>query len=445
MMAALGDENLSDVFRLLRERVGIEPESCGVDTIAHVVRQRASATGADSLQLYLRRLLVDPAEFQELLEDIVVPETWFFRDSLAFRAMRCYLDACHSRGRGKLRCLSAACSTGEEVYSLAIALRDANVEPSQFCIVGTDVSRRSLALAQHGSFTARSFRDPDAQIGALCSRWCERTEDTWRVHDDLRTGVEFRWGNLAQPDFLAGEPPFDIVFCRNVLIYFHAEARRVAVRRLDRLLNPGGLLLCAAAEARIFSEAGFCSLSAEYPFAFRRQDSAVNVPATAVVVGQQPSDSRPPLLGTVSPALPRPRHADDASTVASRANPIASGGHSPLGIADATGAETSTTAMLRAAQQAADSGRLDLAESLCAEVLALEPGTAEAHYLRGVVRQAQGKLDEAQENLEKALYLDPRHYQALVHMMLLAERRGNLRLADNYRRRARQTMPMEAK
>ena len=444
-MAVVCDESLSEVFRLLREGAGIDPESCGLDSIAHVVRQRASASGAESPQHYLRRLLSDSAEFQELLEDIVVPETWFFRDSLAFRAVQYYLDACHSRGREKFRCLSVACSTGEEAYSLAIALRDANVEPSQLYIVGTDVSRRSLDLARHGSFSARSFRDPDAQIVALCNRWCERTGESWQVHDDLLAGVEFCWGNLAQPEFLAGEPPFDVVFCRNVLIYFHAEARRVAVRHLDRLLNPGGLLCCAAAEARIFSEAGFRSLSAEYPFAFRRQDNEVDVSATAATARQQCSETRPSQLGTVSSALPDPRYADCSVTAANRADPGASGAHVPIGVADGTGAEASQAATLRAAQQAADSGRLDVAETLCAHVLALEPGCAEAHYLRGVVRQAQGLLDEAQESLEKALYLDPRHHQALVHMMLLAERRGNRRLAENYRRRAKQTKPMEAK
>jgi len=444
-MAAARDESLSEVFRLLRERAGIEPESCGVDGIAHVVRQRAFASGAESTQHYLRRLLSDSAEFQELLEDIVVPETWFFRDSLAFRAVQCYLDSCHSRGRGTLRCLSVACSTGEEVYSLAMDLRDANVKPSQLRIVGTDVSRRSLDLARNGSYTARSFRDPDARIVALCDRWCERMGESWQVRNDLRAGVEFRWGNLAQPEFLAGEPPFDVVFCRNVLIYFHAEARRAAVRHLDRLLNPDGLLCCAAAEARIFSEAGFCSLSAEYPFAFRRQDNEVAVPATAVTARQQCPETRPPHLDTASSALPTPRHTGYSVKEANRADPGASAAHVPIGVADGTGAGASQAATLRAAQQAADSGRLDAAETLCAEVLALEPGSAEAHYLRGVIRQAQGMLDEAQESLEKALYLDPRHHQALVHMMLLAERRGNRRLADNYRRRARQTTPMEAK
>ena len=108
--------------------------------------------------------------------------------------------------------------------------------------------------------------------------------------------MEFRWGNLAQPEFLAGEPPFEVVFCRNVLIYFHAEARRMAVGHLHRLLSPDGLLCSAPAEARIFSEAGFRSLGSECPFAFRHQDnvarSAAGRQAAHAAIRRRPAASR---------------------------------------------------------------------------------------------------------------------------------------------------------
>ena len=176
----------------------MDPESFGLTGIAHVVKHRVSASGADSRQDYLRRLLLDPAEFQELLEELVVPETWFFRDVLAFRRLASYLDTWRLANRGTVRLLSVACSTGEEVYSLAIALREAGLEPSRFRILGTDVSRRSLGLAQEGMFHSRSFRNPDEAVCTLRARWFERVGESWRVRDELRTGVEFRWDNLAQ-------------------------------------------------------------------------------------------------------------------------------------------------------------------------------------------------------------------------------------------------------
>jgi chemotaxis protein methyltransferase WspC len=100
--------------------------------------------------------------------------------------------------------------------------------------------------------------------------------------------------------------------------------------------------------------------------------------------------------------------------------------------------------ILQAAQLAANNGNLEEADALCSQVLSQNPSSTEAHYLRGVVLQAQGLFSEAQRSLEKALYLDPRHYQALVHMMLLSEQRGDQSAMENYRRRARQAAPREA-
>jgi chemotaxis protein methyltransferase WspC len=440
-MATACDESLLTVFRLLQDRAGLDPDACGVDSIAHVVRQHVPAGG--SPQEYVRGLVRDPAAFQKLLEDVVVPETWFFRDRLAFRAVQHYLDACHPRNRTTLRCLSVACSTGEEVYSLAIALRNGNMAPSQLRILGTDVSNGALELARKGCYSSRSFRDPDAQFVEWRNRWCEPWAESWRVCDDLRSGVEFRWSNLAQPEFLAEEAAFDVVFCRNVLIYFHAEARRVAVRHLERLLSPDGLLCCAAAEARILNAAGFRSLGAEYPFAFQRP-SEDGLPLAAANVRRRRSDAQYS-FDTVCSAPPIAPCVNRTVTLADRVNSGISAVPASIAMPDAMGRAASIAARLQAAQQAADNGRLDEAETLCAQALALEPGSAESYYLRGMVCQAKGLFDEAQESLEKALYLDPRHYQALAHMALLAERRGDARQASNYRRRASRFAPQEAK
>ena len=101
-------------------------------------------------------------------------------------------------------------------------------------------------------------------------------------------------------------------------------------------------------------------------------------------------------------------------------------------------------ALLRAARKAADNGRLQEADLICGRMLERDFASAEAHYLKGVIHQAQGRFNEARRSLEKALYLDPRHYEALVHMMLLAEQAGDGVAAANYRRRAQQVAPREA-
>jgi chemotaxis protein methyltransferase WspC len=255
--------------------------------------------------------------------------------------------------------------------------------------------------------------------------------------------VEFQWGNLAQPEFLAGEPPFQVVFCRNVLIYFHPEARRVSVGHLHRLLSPDGFLCSAPAEARVFAEAGFSSLGGECPFAFRRQDKRAGLPAAAAIARQLRVRSQP--LSGGGARLP-PAHPRVDSPITSPVPPEQSDAdaRAPISAASTSPEEVPGQAILKAAQQAADDGRLEAADVLCGRVLARNPASAEAHYLKGVVRQAQGILTEAQQSLEKVLYLDPRHYQALVHMMLLAEQRGDEVAAANFRRRARRVAAGEA-
>ena len=460
LMAAEIDEIKSEVLRLLQQRVGMDTESFGTAAITQAVRNRVSASKAGSPQHYLRRLVLDPAEFQELVEDLVVPETWFFRDVLAFRAVARFLDARHGSNRPLVRVLSVGCSTGEEVYSLAIALREAGVAPPRFLILGTDLSRRSLELAKEGTFAPRSFREPGEQAGALRERWFERDGDSWRVREELRAGVQWRCANLAEPEFLTGEPPFHVVFCRNVLIYFHAEARQMAVRHLHRLLSRDGVLCATPAEARIFNAAGFASLGSECPLAFRRRDAtAAESPAPAIadspttLAGQVcklscagPKAGAPDVRSFDGPGDPsyKPSSAVGQVHGLSRQDAVPPQGARRDAGPSAAGEDSSGPAILRAARQAADSGHLEEADALCSRMLERDFASAEAHCLRGVIHQAQGRLNEARRSFEKALYLDPRHYEALVHMMLLAEQTGDCVGAANYRRRADRVAPGEA-
>jgi chemotaxis protein methyltransferase WspC len=433
----------AEILRLLRQRGGIDPDLFGIHGILHAIDKRAAAIGAASLQDYLDRLKSDEAEFQDLLEDLLVPETWMFRDALAFRSLKRYLDTSLSNRRRPLRALSVACSTGEEVYSLAIAFRESGFDPSQFQIVGADLCNRSLETARRGELNPRSFRGPEDENAAIRDRWCERDGPGWRIREDLHKGVDFVQGNLAQTDFLANEPTFEIVFCRNVLIYFHAEARRTAVENLRRLLSPEGVLYCSPAEARILSDTGFVGFDSDCPFAFRCPGTfAEPVPAASIGAdgGLHKSAESWHEIHSVWPDMSAKGVVKPVAQIERPASELPQ-----TGTGYALSAQKDTSDILDTARQAANDGRLEEAESLCAAILSSDPANIEAHYLRGVVLQARGMAAEAQRSLEKVLYLDPRHYQALVHMMLLSEQRGDQAATANYRRRAGQAAPTEAK
>jgi chemotaxis protein methyltransferase WspC len=421
----------------------MDPELFGVQSIAYAFNKRVVACGAESPQDYVNRLTSDAVEFQELLEDLLVPETWMFRDAIAFSSLGRFFSIWLSNHREPIRILSVACSTGEEVYSLAISLREAGFDPSRFQILGIELSRRALELAIRGELNPRSFREPDDKIAAMRERWCDSVGQSWQVRDVLHEGVDFKWGNLAQSDFLADESPFNVIFCRNVLIYFHAEARRTAVRNLHRLLSADGILYSAPAEARVFSDAGFQIFDNQCPFAFRYPPALADTTASAAVV-TRPQEKNVPLIGvSVELRKPAPLHAVRHITSSESIGRDSSKDYATNIGLNTNHEEPARQDMLLAARQAANYGRLQEADELCGQILALDPANTEAHYLRGVVFQAQGLISEAQRSLEKALYLDPKHYQALVHMMLLSEQRGDQNAMANYQRRARQVAPRE--
>jgi chemotaxis protein methyltransferase WspC len=422
MMSASRDDSLSEVFRLLQEYAGIEPESLGKKSIEFAIDRRMAATGEASVDELCRRLASDRAAMEELIEELLVPETWFFRDPLAYQSLSGFLVEKRWSTSDPIRVLSIACSTGEEVYSLAMLLRAGGLEPPQYGILAVDLSRAALSKAHAARYPATAFRDLGQRDAALRDRWCERIGDAWQVSSVLQEGIEYRRANVSQPDFLVDEPPFHVIFCRNVLIYLCAAARSTTMDHVRRLLHPDGLVYSAPAEAHIFAESGFRSLSGVCPFAFGRTECRGDSGREPVQKLRQ--------FAKIMAAVNRPmpigaRHAGSSL----------SPGHAGLTSAATAPRKAASKTALQTAQDAADRGELQEADAICDSILADDVACADAHCLRGIIRQVQGKTNEAEQSFAKALYLDPRHRGALTHVMLLAEHRGDLLGAANYRRR----------
>jgi chemotaxis protein methyltransferase WspC len=402
-MSTAADTSLKAIAALLAERIGLDAATLGERALAAAVRARRGA--AD----YLERLRADEVEFRALTEELVVLESWFFRDVQPFECLRWFAEeGCPGRPR-PLRLLSAPCGTGEEPYSMALALLAAGLGPDEFGIDACDLSRRALARAAEGAFGPRSFRESVLWAVPWCQRHLHAEAERVRVGEGLRARVEFHRGNLADPAFLAGQrATYDVIFCRNLLIYFTEGARQTALGHLHRLLRDGGMLYLGHTERRAALDPRFAPLDARYPFAL--------TPAAAVGGGQR--------MGVGEKAgRPSPR-------VATRGlNPP----QAPAALPPPT---TGASRSLEEARAAADAGRLDEAGRICEELVRQRPPPADAVCLLGVVRQAQGQADEAERWFQQALYLDPGCHEALVHLALLAEGRGDRARAAHYRRRA---------
>lgn len=230
-----------EVENLLAARLGFDIESIGRKAVETVIRQSMKDAGFSDATAYARMLSESADGWNSFVERVVIPETWFFRDVVPFELCANWARV---RMRGQpakvLRILSCPCSTGEEPYSLVMAMLQSGVAADSFIVDAFDVSRGALALAQTAVFNERSFRD-DAPWYRPAYFDPGQTGGAWRLKGSVASKVRFQHGNLISNEFLVDAEPYDLVFCRNLLIYLHSEARLSAVTALHRLTTEDGL------------------------------------------------------------------------------------------------------------------------------------------------------------------------------------------------------------
>jgi chemotaxis protein methyltransferase CheR len=252
-------------FRLLREEIR---EDCGLwyrDESRYLLEKRLQprlqALGLADFAAYHRYLRFDPGrelELDEASETLTTNETYFYREPYQLHAFTREilpaLAAANARTR-RLRILSAGCSTGEEVYTLAALVKESNLfEGWEVDLVGSDLSRRCVAQARAAAYGEHAFRMPDA---VPLRRWFHLRGGKWVVDDALRTMVRFQRENLMSPRALSTVYRLDAVFCRNMMIYFDLESRRALLRRLYQKMQGGGWLLLGHSESLLNVTADF--------------------------------------------------------------------------------------------------------------------------------------------------------------------------------------------
>lgn len=405
---------------LLGAATGLELDRRGV---SKAVRSRMRARGDDVLAAYVQQVHAGSAELDALVDEIVVPETWFFREPEAFAAACAIVDTKRARGE-PVRILSLPCASGEEPYSMAIALAERGVPEGAYSIDAMDVSAQALSRARAGIYSRNAFRGENL---AFRSRWFEQRGDAWHLHFAVREKVRFTRANLLELGVLAPLTRYDIVFCRNLLIYFDEATQAQAIRQLEQLLQPDGVLFSGYAEAPAFCRAGFTQAPYPRAFALVRRASAPRAPAlsaraTAAVRGRP---SGRPLASTLGRA---------AASATTSTMPAASSAMRTTALpADTKPVQDD---LLQRAQRMADDGDLQQAARLYRRYLADVPEAADAHFMLGVLCERMNDLRAANDCLRRAVYLDPAHYEALCHLALLQERLGEHALAQGLRARA---------
>jgi chemotaxis protein methyltransferase WspC len=396
--------SVAAVEAVLRDWIGLDVTTIGTTAIERAIRTRMTAAGVADVAAYAARVRSDAGERDLLVEEVVVGESWFFRDRQVFEFVADFVvTRAGLPGRGPVRILCAPCAGGEEPYSVAMALLDAGLTPAQFTIDAVDVSRAALARAARGRYSANAFRNADR---SFCDRWFTADGSGAVLAATVRNCVAFSQANVVDESFTTGRASYDVIFCRNLLIYLTAEARGRVEAALDRLLTRDGVVVLGAAEPPIL-KGDWLPAGATAVFAMRRGVRPVTPPT--VPVSRTAPRHRPP------PAPPRPPAAAALPTEPP-----------PPALADVLAAAGALANQQRHAEA------LELCER-CRQQLAPAP---ELFFLMGMLHQAAGDLDRAEGCFHKTLYLDATHDEALLALALLATRRGDPRMAEKYRQSA---------
>jgi chemotaxis protein methyltransferase WspC len=387
---------VSHLHALLKQAMGLDVVSVGPTVIERAVQERQRVCGTPTLAAYVDLVRHSESELQALIETVVVPETWFFRDPEAFAAAAGPAAEAwrHANTAGPFRLLSLPCSTGEEPYSMAMALLDGGWAADRFTIDAIDISGRVLDHARRAEYRRNSFRGANL---AFRDRYFTAHGGVYRLSDAVRQQVHFRQANVFAPTFPGDLQTYDAIFCRNMLIYFDRQGQAQVVDVLRRLLAPQGFLFVGPSETGTILASGFATARLPMAFAFRHREAGPGTrtvppaaPARRAAVSPRRLSPPPPSI-TRAPLVPAPSQRLDADLVEAR--------------------------------QLADQGHFVEAARLCEEHLRRGPD-AEAFYLLGLVRDASGNHAEAVVQYRKALYLQPAHGEALAHLALLLEHQG---------------------
>jgi len=253
-MGALNQDPYEELAEIVRKESGIvlKPEHANsVRAKLQPLAEHWGLRGVDELIARMRRERHNPTVMEEVLNALTIKETSFFRDQTPFRVLKSRIlpELAHANPNRPLKLWSAACSTGQEAISLAItvweALGSSGSQPQRLAeIVGTDVSEAAVARAKRGIYTEVEMRRGLTQQQR--QRYFEAVDEGWRLRSDLQNMIRYRAMNLLDPDFPL--PHFDVVMCRNVLIYFDNEGKRQALDEVERRMRANSYLLTGAGE-----------------------------------------------------------------------------------------------------------------------------------------------------------------------------------------------------
>jgi chemotaxis protein methyltransferase CheR len=480
MMPVLNRTDIEQFRTIVTRHLGLQYEDGKLDYLADVIRQRMLCVGRarfESYSAYLDHLNASPkgsAEWRALAEQLTVNETFFFRNADNFRAFAEIILPERIRAKTQtkqLRILSAGCASGDEPYSLAIMVREAlpDLDDWDVQIIGIDINPAILIKATQARYSEWSLRATSEDVRR---RYFRADGADFVLAPAIQKMVSFEERNLVDEDPLFWESlACDVVFCRNVLMYFTPEKARGVVRRISQALLPRGFLFLGHAETLRGITPEFHLCHTHDTFYYQQRDAS-DVAATATwgtPSGEPAEDFLPAVVEstaywvdviqhaatriatladarTHSPdqAAPQVTHTHPASQPAVTAAPRTwdlslvleavrqerfADALELIGSLPADSHEDPDALLLRAVLLT-NHGRLNEAEEVCRRLLALDELNAGAHYLMALCREHDSDAGGAIEHGLTAIYLDPGFAMPHLHLGILAKRSGDATTAQ---------------
>ncbi|MGC4113371.1 MAG: CheR family methyltransferase [Myxococcales bacterium] len=444
------DQAVARLGRILLERIGMRPASETGAGLRLALMARMAALGVADPERYVDLLggQGGDEELRALMPLVTVGKTEFFRDAAQFKALRKVIPDLLKQARREMRRLriwSAGCATGEEPYSLAMVLADLDVEMDGADILATDVNPQAVEVAAAGRFAPHRMGGvPDAAL----ERHFTREGPLFQARPELRARVRFQPHNLAGHGHYPlpkDGPPWDLILCRNVLIYFEREGMVRVLQRFHDALAEGGFLALGYSESLFRVSIDFVLTEVQGAFLYRRPGAAPAEPSKAVK--QVKEEAKPPARSATPRLTPKhhPRLTPRMVARASAAPAAPAAPHEPLEDANqlmeqgrfSEAAKRLEKELAKAPENLAlllTHGNLMLvvrdlatAQADYRKALEVEPLCAEAHLFLGIACSEQGDrgVEEALREVNRAIFLAPNLALAHYWSGRLAERLGD--------------------
>jgi len=438
MKSGISDNDVQLFQTLIREKSGMHLEGSRLDALRSGLYTRMEPMGITSPSQYYAFLRFDSEgqkELEELLSYITVNETYFFRNASHFAALKeqILIESIKENRDGVLKIWSAGCSTGEEPYSIAMAVLDLVQDNSDIKIeiLGTDVDKEALDRATKGIYSERALR---VTSDWYRSRYFTRINGKFMIDDSLKDIARFEYFNLMEKPYPRPScGNWDIIFCRNVVIYFSRESVCHVVSGFHNVLEDNGYLFMGHSETLDGISCDFSPVEISGGFVYVRKPyvdviakdghnepesvstrKAQAVELTKVPIFEQFIETKEPETREQDDKIieqERPKEAEDAQSILYKeasqllANEDLGEALRKIEAYMSLNPEDAQAHLL-AGTIYADRGLYDQSVYELDKAIELEPFLTEAHYLLGIVYQRAGQTDKAIEELRKAIYID---------------------------------------